>query len=327
MLGFAIGDALGFPLRGLPPQPAQRTRGLAEDFAARPRGRFAKGQFSDDTQVMLAVAESIARECRIDGRSAAAQVADLWREGVILQAPQSTTEAARALLDGIPWMSAGAPLGVCDPSCLSRGVVAGLWCEPSPPRLVHAAQVLTVSTHKDPLCVAAVAALARAVQLSLAADDVPAATFCEELSRAAAPAHAGLADELYFLPRVLDWEAPRALAALRCVGVPPAQLQAQAGLPAHVTAVLLTALYVVLRVPGSFRDALGLVLQAGGEVDVAAGIVGALLGARLGMEAIPARLRKNVLYGEALVEVADRVFDAKVAHEPVTATALAVMRR
>ena len=55
-LGLAIGDALGFPLRGVPPASLIRLPGLAEDFAPRPRGKFAKGQFSDDTQLMLAAA-------------------------------------------------------------------------------------------------------------------------------------------------------------------------------------------------------------------------------------------------------------------------------
>ncbi len=60
VMGFAIGDALGFPLRGLPPSGMTRWATVAEDFVARPRGRFAKGQFSDDTQMMLAVAEAVA---------------------------------------------------------------------------------------------------------------------------------------------------------------------------------------------------------------------------------------------------------------------------
>jgi len=67
VLGFAIGDALGFPLRGLPPPGLTRLSHVADDFAARPRGRFAKGQFSDDTQMLLATAEAVANEKRIDG--------------------------------------------------------------------------------------------------------------------------------------------------------------------------------------------------------------------------------------------------------------------
>ncbi len=328
VLGFAIGDALGFPLRGLPPSGLSRAMGVAEDFAARPRGRFAKGQFSDDTQMMLAVAEAVASERRIDGRTAAAHLSWLWQEGVILQPPTSATDAAHQLLAGTPWMSAGAPMGVRDPSCLSRGLVLGLWSESSPPRLAHDAQVLTVMTHKDPLCIAASAAFARAVQLGFSGEPMAASTFCEEVAKAAAPSDQELADEIFYLPRVMTWDTERALLALRRIGVPPSQFDFDLGLPAHVTPVLLTALFAALKAPGDFREALGWVLRSGGEVDIAAAMTGAMLGASLGTEGLPARLRKNVLYAEALVDAADRLFDARLAREPtVSASAFAVPRR
>ncbi len=328
VLGFAIGDALGFPLRGLPPSGLTRLSGVAEDFAGRPRGRFAKGQFSDDTQMMLAVAEAVAHERRVDGRVAAAHLSWLWQEGVILQPPTSATDAAQQLLAGTPWMSAGAPMGVRDPSCLSRGLVLGLWSESSPPRLAHDAQVLTVITHKDPLCIAASSAFARAVQLGLSGEALSPQMFCEEVARAAAPSDQELADEIFYLPRVLSWDSERALLALRRIGVPPSQFDFAHGLPAHVTPVLLTALYAVLKVPSDFREALSLVLRCGGEVDIATAITASVLGASMGTDALPARLRKNVLYAEALVEAADRLFDARLFREPsVSAAAFAVARR
>ncbi len=327
MLGFAIGDALGFPLRGLPPPGLVRLTNVAEDFAARPRGRFAKGQFSDDTQMMLAVAEAIAHEKRVDGRSVAAHLSWLWQEGVILQPPTSATTAAQAILAGTPWMGAGAELGVRDPSCLSRALVLGFWSEPSPPRLVHDAQVLTVVTHKDPLCTAAAAAFARAVQLGLSGESLDATAFCTEVSSAAAPAHQELADELFYLPRALGWSPERALPALRRVGVTPSEFDLEAGLPAHVTPVLLTALYCVLKAPLDVRTALAMVLASGGEVDVTAGLVGAIVGAHVGTEGLPARLRRNVLYAEALVESADRLFDARLAKEQVTVSQPVTVRR
>lgn len=315
VLGFAIGDALGFPFRGLPP-PARTRLGLSDDFAARPRGRFAKGQFSDDTQVLLAVAEAVAKDRKIDGRSAAQHLSWLWQEGIILQPPQVMTAAAESLLKGVPWMSAGADVGVKDPSCLSRSVIAGLFSEDDPNRLAHDASVLTVMTHKDPACAGAVAAVARAIQLAISGEQLPPNEWCEKLSKAAATADPELADEIFYLPRVLSRDPDSALAALRRVGVPVAQLDAEPGLPTHVTPVLLAALYATLKVPHDFRHALELLLSAGGEVDVAAGVCGAILGAQLGTEAIPARLRKNVLYPEALTEAAERLFDARH-HKPV----------
>jgi ADP-ribosyl-[dinitrogen reductase] hydrolase len=327
MLGFAVGDALGFPLRGLPPPGLMRLAHIADDFAARPRGRFARGQFSDDTQLMLAMAEAVTREQRVDGRAIASHLSWLWQEGVILQPPTSATDAAQALLAGTPWMGAGAELGVRDPSCLSRALVLGFWSEASPPRLSHDAQVSTVVTHKDPLCTAAAAAFARAVQLGLSGEVLDASAFCAEVSRAAAPALQELADELYYLPRALAWEPERALPALRRVGVSASEFDLDAGLPPHVTPVLLTALYCVLKAPRDFRAAMTMVLSSGGEVDVTAGLVGAILGAHLGTEGLPTRLRRNVLYGDSLVEAADRLFDAKLAKEQVAVSQTVTVRR
>jgi ADP-ribosylglycohydrolase len=327
VIGFAIGDALGFPLRGLPAPALMRQQPTGDDFAARPRGGFPRGQFSDDTQMMMAVADAVVREKRIDGRTAAQHLSWLWQEGTVLQPPSSATQAAEALLSGTPWMSAGAPMGVCDPSSLSRGVVVGLSSEPMPTRLAHDAQVLTVMTHKDPLCSAGVAAFARAIQLGLSGEAMSPEEFCDQVSQAAAPHSPALADELYYLPRALAWDADRALVALRRVGVPPTHYDFELGLPAHVTPVLLTGLYAFLRAPTDFRAAMQLVLRSGGEVDVTAGLCAAVAGAHLGTEAIPGRLRKNVMYAEALLEVADRLFDVKLARVPVVTTAFATVKR
>jgi ADP-ribosyl-[dinitrogen reductase] hydrolase len=276
---------------------------------------------------MLALAESVAREKKVDGKSAAAHLCFLWQEGVIVQPPQTLTHAAEALIRGTPWMGAGAPVGVRDPSCLSRGLVVGLWSDAGPIRLAHDAGVLTVLTHKDPVCAAAVASFARAVQICLSGEPFTPAFFCEQVSTAASSCDGDFADEVFYLTRVLSWEPDRALAALRRISVPQSVLDAEPGLPAHVTPVLLTAFYACLKVPHDFRQALSLVLNAGGEVDVAAGITASLMGANLGSESIPARLRKAVLYGEELVAAADRLFDARLVRHPVPAAQLAVVKR
>lgn len=327
VLGFAIGDALGFPLRGMPFRSLARHEPSADDFASRPRGGFPRGQFSDDTQMMMAVADSVVREKRIDGRAAAQHLSWLWQEGTVLHPPPSATHAAEAFLAGTPWMSAGASIGVCDPSSLSRGVVLGLASEPMPTRLAHDAQVLTVMTHKDPLCSAGVAAFACAVQLGLSGESMSAQDFCEHVSKAAAPHSASLADELFYLPRALSWDVDTAMNALRRVGVQPSHYDFDLGVPAHVTPVLLTALYCFLKSPTDFRVAAQLALKGGGEVDVTTGITCAVAGAHLGTEAIPHRLRKNVMYTDALVEVADRLFDVKLAKVPVLTAAFATVKR
>jgi ADP-ribosylglycohydrolase len=321
-LGLAIGDALGFPLRGVPPASLARLPGLADDFAPRPRGKFAKGQFSDDTQLLLATSESLIREGKVDGRSVAAHLAWLWQEGVILQPPRSLSESLQRLARGAPWMSAGAPLGVKCPSVLSRALAVGLFERGKRARLPHDAGVVTVVTHKDPTCAAAAAAFAQAVALGMEEEALTPAAFCESLALAAAVHDKDLAEELRHVPRLLTWDTQRALAALRKVGVPRAELNGVDGLPAHVVPVLLTSLYATLKVPHDFREAVSLTLRCGGEADVAAAVTGALMGAHLGTRAIPARLRKQVLYADNLLDTADRLYRARQVRETL-ATALA----
>jgi len=321
VLGLAVGDALGFPLRGVPALSLGRLPALAEDFAPRPRGRFSKGQFSDDTQLMLAAAESAVLERRVEGRSIAAHFAWLWREGVIVLPGRSLADALSRLASGTPWMAAGAGLGVKDPSALSRGLVAGLWHPEDPSASSHAAGILSVVTHKDPVCAAATAVFARAVGLALTQPSLAPTALCDALAGAARFHDAGLAEEIRHLPRLLSWEPARALEQLRRVGVPLAELKEAEGIPSHVVPVLLIALFAVLRVPHDFREALVWVLRAGGEADVTAALSGALLGAQLGSDAIPARLRRNVLYAEQLVETADRLYAARAASASASAPA------
>ncbi|MFL5319660.1 MAG: ADP-ribosylglycohydrolase family protein, partial [Myxococcaceae bacterium] len=225
-----------------------------------------------------------------------------------------------------PWMSAGAPIGTTDASCLSRALIAGLWHHDDPSKLAHEAGVLAVVTHKEPRCAAAAAAYARAVSLGFSADRLTPHDFCEELARAAAVHDEAFAEELRHLPRVLSWEEDRALELLRRVAVPSAELNDTDGLPAHVSPVLLTALYAALKVPHDFRLAMRLLLRAGGEIDAAAALLGGLLGAHLGMACLPPRLRKGVLYVEQLESAATKLAAAR-SHQYAPALARAAARR
>ncbi len=302
-LGMAIGDALGFPLRGVPASSLAQLPGLAEDFAHRPRGKYAKGQFSDDTQLMLAVAQSVTAEGKVDGASVGAHLAWTWREGVLLSAPRSLHDAAERLANGMPWVGAGAPAGVKDPSALSRGLVVGLIQPEVLGRLPHDAGVVSVVTHKDPACAAATAAYARAVSLGLDERPRTAQAFCEAVALAAGVHEPGLAGELRQLPRLLSWDEDRAFSLLRRVGLTATEARAE-GIPAHVYPVLLCALFASLKFTADYRTTVAKVLRQGGEVDVCAALTGGLLGAHLGTAVLPARLRRNVLYAEEVAKAA-----------------------
>src|SRR5262245_61067770 len=314
-LGLAIGDALGFPVRGVPPAGLRRLPELADAFAPRPRGRFPQGQWSDDTQLALLAAEAIAGGGGgVDGRRFGQGLAAAAAEGALVQPARAVAESAARLQRGMPWMSAGEGLGVRDASAVSRGLAVGLF-EADPRRLGRHAGVLAVVTHKEPTCAAACAAFARAVAAALSGEAASPELLCRAMASSAAEHDPALGEELRHLPRLLSWEVERATELIRRVGVSAATLGDGSGLPEHPWPVLLLGTYAAMRLPHDFREAMATVLRWGGEADAAAAIAGALLGVAQGESCLPSRLRRHVLHADRLVEAAEALFEARLHRE------------
>ena len=313
-LGLAIGDALGFPVRGIPPAGLRRLPDLADAFAPRPRGRFPQGQWSDDTELALLAAEAIAAGGGVDGRRFGQGLSAAAAEGTLVQPARAVSESAARLQRGVPWMSAGEGLGVRDASVVSRGLAVGLF-EGDARRLGRHAGVLAVVTHKDPTCAAACAAFARAVAATLSGEAASPELLCTAMASSAAEHDPALGEELRHLPRLLGWEVERATELIRRVGVSAATLGDDGGLPEHPWPVLLLGTYAALRLPHDFREAMATVLRWGGEADAAAAVTGALLGVSQGEACLPPRLRRHVLHAERLIDAADALLEARLARE------------
>jgi ADP-ribosylglycohydrolase len=311
LLGCAIGDALGFPFEGAPPEALARVPELAEDFRPRPRGRYAKGQYTDDTQMTLALAASIAEEGKVDGRAVAQRFAQLWRDGIILEAGESTTEAIKRVLKGKPWMSSGAEVGQAGNGAAMRSSPIGLWHFDRPTKVSRDAEIQGVITHKDPRALAGGAAIAAAVACVLDGQEPTPRHLCNAVAEAANSQSPEFASHLHDLPRLLKWEVRSAVAAIWRMGLGEGELPEAPGISSFVIPSVMISLYSFLREPNDFRAALRLVLRAGGDVDTTGAMTGAISGAWLGMAGLPARLRKGVLHADVIVEIADLLYARK----------------
>lgn len=330
LLGCAIGDALGFPFEGSPPEVVQRVPELAEDFRPRPRGRYAKGQYTDDTQMTLALAASIAEEGKVDGRAVSMRFAALWREGIILEAGETTSDAIQRIIKGKPWMTAGAEVGLAGNGAAMRASPIGLWNCDDLSKIVRDAEVQGVITHKDPRSLAGGAAIAAAVAVALEDGEPDPRHFCDAVAESARAFSSEFATLLASLPRLLKWEPRPAVQAIARMGLQPDESPDWPGISPFVVPSVAMAIYAFLREPGDFRAALRIALRAGGDVDTTAAMVGAISGAHLGMVGLPARLRKGVLHAEVIVEIADMLFARKFPPQradPARARALAKVRR
>ena len=290
-VGAAVGDALGMPLEFGPRQPTER---LVREMRS---GRIPAGTFTDDTEMALALAESLLVHCPLDPADLALRFVAWYRTG-----PDDVGIHTRSVLSriasGESWEQAAAAVQRQKPGSAGNGSVMRCW----PVALVHwdhLDQLLADSrmqsrvTHPHPECVDG-SAFVNAVIYYLLRGNPP----VEAVTRALEAV--GMPDPLR---AVIEAVPGRRREELRNSG--------------WVRHTLESAVWGLLTTD-SFEEAVVQVVNLGNDADTAGTVVGALAGATYGLEAIPTRWR-DVLQGEwplksgtrwrtsELVDLADRL--------------------
>jgi len=291
-VGAAAGDAPGMPLEFGPPRPTDR---LVREIL---QGRLPDGSFTDDTEMALALAESLVAHCPLDPADLAERFATWYRAGpadVGIHLSKVLSRISR----GDAWAVAVEAVQAHNPDAAGNGSVMRCW----PVALVHwddlpallaDSRLQSSVTHTHPECVAG-SALVNAVIYFLLHDATPREAVTQALNS------------------VND--------------LPPGLLQAVTAAPGLSRPALTNSGWVRhtvesamwgLLTTGSFEEAVIQVVNLGNDADTAGAVVGSLAGAAYGLEAIP-RLWRDMLRGELpwqrgriwrtedLVELADQV--------------------
>lgn len=269
-VGAAVGDALGMPLEFGPPRPPDA---LVRDMQP---GRIPAGQFTDDTEMALALAESLLAHRPLDPDDLARRFVAWYQAG-----PPDIGIHTRAVLRqvriGVGWREAARVAQQQNPGSASNGSlmrcwpVALAWWE-DPQQLVADSRLQSEVTHPHPECLEACAWVNMLIY---------------HLVHGRSPRDA-LVAALHDLPlsenlnRVVD-DAPRL----------PRSLLANSGWVRHT---LQSAIWGLMTTD-SFEHAVVQVVNLGNDADTAGAVVGALAGAAYGFSTIPARW-KAVVHGE-----------------------------
>ena len=269
-VGAAVGDALGMPLEFGPPRPPDR---LVREMQA---GRLPPGTFTDDTEMALALAESLRVHSPLDPMDLARRFVAWYRAN-----PPDVGNHTRAVLARIAagegWESAVEAVQRSRPNSAGNGSVMRCW----PVALAHRddlARLLADSrlqsrvTHPHPECVAG-SAFVNATLYYLLRGASPVEAVARALEDAQVPEPLRL---------VVETASGRARDEL-----------ANSGWVRHT---LESAVWGLLTTD-SFEEAVVQVVNLGNDADTAGAVVGALAGAAYGLEAIPARWRE-ALRGE-----------------------------
>ncbi len=264
LLGTFVGDALGMPFEGV----GHREIPIAVEMVQARRGL---GTYTDDTEMMIAVAESLIERGRVEEQHLAQaflaaydpergygagtrRVFGWWAAGT------PVAEAAGRLFGGQGSRRNGAAMRIAPVAVCFRA---------DPGRLSAEAARSARVTHTHPVGVDGTVVQAVAIGAALRDEDVLAA------ARAAAETEdlrAGLA------------EVAGLLAARR----EPGEVHARIGSSSDASESVCAALYSSLAHP-TFETALRFAVRLGGDTDTVAAMTGAIAGARYGARSIPRR--------------------------------------
>ncbi len=300
LLGLAIGDALGMPLEGMPPQAIARY-GPVRDFLPSPPRGLKPGQFTDDTQMAIYLAESIVERGRVDPPHVARRFVDWLRSGDVRGIGRSTLLSLRRLAEGASWQESGqrgeyaagngaamriAPVGLLDSRALER--------------LRQDVHDVSIITHHNPEAVAGALAVAYAVaRLVSAQADLGA--LLEEVVEFIGPCR--VADNLTRAGKL------RCLALPKCQApVSTAEALATLGTSGYVVHTVASAFYCFLKTPHDFEETVIAAVMGGHDTDTTGAVAGAIAGAYHGREGIPGRWLAGVEDRDRLERLAREIY-------------------
>lgn len=261
-VGAAIGDALGMPLEFRRPTPSNQ---LVRDLLP---GRLPAGSFTDDTEMALAVAESLLARKPLNPEDLAHRFVNWYRQGPPDVGVYTSSVLSR-IAAGAAWDQASSEVQQLQPESAGNGSLMRNW----PVALAHwkspveclADSVLQSRvTHPHSECTAA-CAFESAMILALLKGSRPAEALVQARQLVALPP--GLAAFVEEAPR-------RQREDLRNTG--------------WVRHTLESAVWALLTTT-NFEEAVVQAANLGADADTTATVVGAMAGAAYGLSAIPRR--------------------------------------
>jgi ADP-ribosyl-[dinitrogen reductase] hydrolase len=289
LLGLACGDALGAPLEFMSAADIRSKHGVVTEMLGGGWLHLRPGQVTDDTQMMLCILESHTETGGFDPQDIADRFAE-WYIGGPPDIGNLTRSACELLRQGYNFERAGEAAWRTAPENARLGNGSLMRCAPTALfryhdelRLIGESRVISGITHWDECCkLACVVQNLAIAHLMLVGVD-------------------GLLDEL------LEFIAPRNAtlgAALRAI---PGLRTDELRTTGYVVDTLQSALWTVIYVE-SFEEGLTLVVNRGDDADTVGAVAGALLGARFGVDSIPARWLEVLQYRQRIERAAERLF-------------------
>lgn len=324
LVGQCLGDALGFPVEGSPPEicAAYIEELRAGHFESWPgaRSKYACGQYTDDSQLARELMLSYAEVGRFDAADYAARIGSIFAENRIVGRGIATDAAARRLIAGVHWKEAGMPAPYAGNGTAMRAGPVGLLFGDDPEEMIRVAYDQGRITHTDGRCSAGSIAIAGAVALAAQPGTIEVTGFVHQLRKWMRPFDPSFADQVL---QLADWIElpPEKTAPMIAFCGQEKTLDDWKWISPFVIPSVLWSLYSFLRTPEDYSETVCTAIVAGGDVDTTGAMAGAISGAHLGLKRLPLKLAENLNDKSAwrlddLVDLSDRCYRIKYGDLP-----------
>ena len=289
LLGLACGDALGGPVEfDSRDEIAAAHPGGLRDFIGGGWLSLEPGEITDDTQMTLAIARSLAEHSELDMQDIVARFLE-WNASKPKDIGLTTRAALNSLEAGVDWEVAGTKVaGFASGSAAGNGAV--MRCAPvalrfraEPDRLVSASRDTARVTHADPRCQWAAVAVNQGIAYLLDGGLI---------SGVIEAAATGIDEK-------------ETLTALRKAP----ELKREQVRSGGFVLDTMQASFWSLCTTASFEEVVVTAGNLGSDTDTTGAVAGALAGAAYGANAIPPRWRDRVHHHDELVALADRLLE------------------
>ncbi|MGB9940768.1 ADP-ribosylglycohydrolase family protein [Methanosarcina sp.] len=269
LYGTACADALGRPVEHLTLEKIKEKYGEQGILELPP-----DSPWTDDTQLMLVIARALLRGAELEIPELMGHIAQefvLWLDEPDLGAGATSRGAALRLRDKIHWDKSGIISKTC--GSLMRVGIIGFVYRNNPEKLVQAALLSGRITHSHPVSDAASVAGAYAVKLALDGLEP------EEMYESLLDITEGISQE--FTNALKDsYETAYS-------GIDDEAALKKLGYGWYADETFALAYFCILRYPNDYRKAVQTAVNITGDSDSVGSVAGGILGARLGIEAIP----------------------------------------
>ncbi len=269
LYGTACADALGHPVEHLTLEQIKNKYGEKGILELPP-----DSPWTDDTQLMLILARALLRGAELEIPELMDKIAEelvFWLGEPDLGAGATTRGAALSLKDEIHWSKTGISSKTC--GSLMRVGVLGFIFQNDPEKLIKAASISGRITHTHPTADAASVAGAYSVKLAL--DGITS----EDMFLPLLKVTEGISDEFT--------EALKGSYDLAHSNLSDKEALQKIGQGWYADETFALAYFCILRYPDNYKKAVQTAVNITGDSDSVGSVAGGILGARLGIEAIP----------------------------------------